>query len=326
VFTGRRVLHKGNDMLSELAFNDDVIDLPPPEKEQLRKHARFLRNHCNVPLGHAQEMVAWFYHFKSWSDLTARHSQTTDIIAENKIAEVRESLQLHRNNISVAELAELSALNAMPGTLTEAVVSNRIAQLNQHDLILLYRYIYDEEYWGTAVPVSWSKGLRRADRCLILLAKTIGEKGKASRINPHLYFPWFGLRMYGYLEVNGAELNYDCTELDSYFFPTIDRLDALFRREWFVPYFIGFASYLLQTLELSGYVGRLSFGRVHNEGLIEKAISGVNGKQFHYTRYSLNGNELTDGPIEKLVEELLAMGGRINPTLQRIEFSFGKEV
>ncbi|MGG5838551.1 hypothetical protein [Huaxiibacter chinensis] len=132
--------------------------------------------------------------------------------------------------------------------------------------------------------------------------------------------------MYGYLEVNGAELNYDCTELDSYFFPTIDRLDALFRREWFVPYFIGFASYLLQTLELSGYIGRLSFGRVHNEGLIEKAISGVNGKQFHYTRYGLNGNELTDGPIENLVEELLAIGGRINPTLQRIEFSFGKEV
>lgn len=65
-------------MLSELAFNDDFIDLPPPAKEQLRKHARFLRNHCGVPLGHAQEMVAWFFHFKNWGDLAARQIQKTD--------------------------------------------------------------------------------------------------------------------------------------------------------------------------------------------------------------------------------------------------------
>ncbi|MDM2836335.1 hypothetical protein [Citrobacter sp. Cpo091] len=131
--------------------------------------------------------------------------------------------------------------------------------------------------------------------------------------------------MYGYLEVKGAELNYDCTELDSYLFPTVNRLDALFRREWFVPYFVGFATYLLQTLAQSGYSGRLSFSRIHNEGLIEKAVSGVLDKKFQYKRYSLNGNDLTDGPIEKLVTTLLAMGGRINPTRQRIEFSFGKE-
>lgn len=148
-------------MLSELAFNDDVIDLPPPAKEQLRKHARFLRNHCNVPLGHAQEMVAWFYHFNKWSDLIARQTQITDKVAEDKLAEMKQSLQLHRDNISSSELAELSALNAVAGTLTEAVVSNRISQLNQHDLVLLYRYLYDEEYWGISVPVSWGQALKK---------------------------------------------------------------------------------------------------------------------------------------------------------------------
>ncbi|MEG1092613.1 hypothetical protein HV183_02930 [Citrobacter freundii] len=312
-------------MLSELAFNDDFIDLPPPAKEQLRKHARFLRNHCGVPLGHAQEMVAWFFHFKNWGDLAARQIQKTDEAARIKLAEIQESLQLHRNNIPHTELAELSALNALVGTLTEAVVSNRISQLNQHDIVLLHRYLYDHEYWGVSVPVSWCNALQRADRCPILLAKRMSAEGKIRRVNPHLYFPWFGLRMYGYLEVKGAELNYDCTELDSYLFPTVNRLDALFRREWFVPYFVGFASYLLQTLAQSGYSGRLSFSRVHNEGLIEKAVSGVLNKKFQYKRYSLNGNDLTDGPIEKLVTTLLAMGGSINPARQRIEFSFGKE-
>lgn len=131
--------------------------------------------------------------------------------------------------------------------------------------------------------------------------------------------------MYGHLEINGETLNYDCTELDSYLFPTVNRLDALFRREWFVPYFVGFAGYLLQTLAQSGYSGRLSFSRVHNEGLVEKAISSVIDKKFQYKRYSINGNELTDEPIEKLVTALLAMEGSINPTRQRIEFSFGNK-
>lgn len=311
-------------MLSEIAFNDDVIALPPPAKDQLRKHARFLRNHCGVPLGHAYEMVAWFYHYQSWSELLARQCQTTDKSAEDNLAKMRESLQLHRNNIPSVELAKLTSMNATVGTLTEAVVNNRIAQINQHDLVLLHRYLYDQEYWGTSVPVSWEQALKRADRCPILLAKRIASLGTPGRVNPHLYFPRFGLRMYGYLEINGTELNYDCIELDSYFFPSLNRFDALFRRDWFVPYFSGFARYLLQILAQSGYSGRLSFGRVHNEGLIETAIAGYSGKHCNYKRYSLNVNALTDEPIETLVSALFAMGGKSNLGRHRVEFQFGK--
>ncbi|SWG11246.1 Uncharacterised protein [Klebsiella pneumoniae] len=34
-----------------------------PSLDQLRKQARFLRDHCNVQLNHAYEMVAYFYRF-----------------------------------------------------------------------------------------------------------------------------------------------------------------------------------------------------------------------------------------------------------------------
>ena len=40
-----------------------------PSLDQLRKQARFLRDHCNVQLNHAYEMVAYFYRFSSWGDL-----------------------------------------------------------------------------------------------------------------------------------------------------------------------------------------------------------------------------------------------------------------
>ncbi|TYE57939.1 hypothetical protein DJ482_25920, partial [Escherichia coli] len=69
-------------------------------------------------------------------------------------------------------------------------------------------------------PVSWYEVLDETDRCLVLLAKRTALAGHIKTVNPHISFPWFGFRMYGYLHIDGNTLNYNCRELDSYLWPS----------------------------------------------------------------------------------------------------------
>lgn len=169
-----------------------------PSLDQLRKQARFLRDRCNVQLNHAYEMVAYFYRFSSWGDLL--NHTTNDIAIENQqiVAHMREALQTHRYNLPASDLERLSQLVALQGTLTEAVVNDRIKTLNDLDIVQLYNCLYNEEFWGEPVPVSWPEVLYETDRCLVLLAKRTALEGRIKTINPHISFPWFGFRMYGY--------------------------------------------------------------------------------------------------------------------------------
>ncbi|WP_279205494.1 hypothetical protein [Obesumbacterium proteus] len=293
-----------------------------PSNDQLRKHARFLRNHCEVPLGHAQEMVAYFYHFSSWSDMISRSSMHFDKSVSARLAEMREYLQRYRDKITDDELSIIVGLNAMSGTLTEAIEKDRITQLNDLDVFNLYNCLSDTEYWGSPELVSWDELLYEKDRCLVLLAKRMAGIRDLNSVNPHLYFPWFGFRMYGYLNLNGKQLNYECRELDSYLFPSPDKIRNLFKRPWFISYFIGFIRSLLNSLCQSEYSGVLTFSRICNEGLIEKMVS-IHNKKIIYKRYSCNGNTYTDIPVANLVNTMLAMGGKLNNARQSIEFSFG---
>lgn len=311
-------------MLPHIIIDDNSVQLIPAE-EQLRKQARFLRNHCSIPLGHAQEMVAYLYHFPNWSKLISRPSTETDKEISLQLVKMRNTLQQLRNNITKNELSMITKWNALPGTLTEAIENNKISQLNDLDTFRLYNCLHDDVYWGEPTPVSWLQTLKKIDRCLVLLAKSIPRNKKSKTINPHIYFSWYGLRMYGYLSVEQDKLTYDCRELDSYLYSSEENYNISFKRPWFIPYIIGFICHLLNSFNNSSYSGSVSFSRVSNEGLIEKAVA-FKGDKIISKRYSCNGNEYTDIPISELVNAMLEIGGVIDDTRQCIVFSVGNGI
>lgn len=294
-----------------------------PSPDQLRKQARFLRDHCNIQLNHAYEMVAYFYQFPSWSDLLTHTTSNTAIDNQRIVAQMRKSLQTYRNSLPASDLQQLSQLAAQQGTLTEAVVSNRIKTLNDLDIIQLHNFLYNDEYWGESVPVSWFKVLDKTDRCLVLLAKRTTLKGAAKTINPHINFPWFGFRMYGYLNINRNTLNYKCKELDSYIFPPDNQYKKVFSRPWFSNYIIGFLRTQLNSLCFSGFSGDLTIERINNVNLVTKQVELSCIDKYNDCNNNLNKNNVSNEVINKIIEKLISIGGVKNIEKQNITFSFG---
>ncbi|MDX7986884.1 hypothetical protein FE392_06000 [Xenorhabdus sp. 12] len=309
-------------MLSDLIIDADASILPPPPKDILRKHVSFLRNHCDIPRGHALEMVAYFHHFSSWTEMNSRYPKAQDTLTLDMMKKIRESVQYYRDIMPPDELFKIKELQASIGTITRAVEENNLKQLDDYDIIQLHNHLYKENNDGQLVPIPLSEALYSADHCLVLLAKRVTARGYTKTVNPHLYFPWFAFRMYGYLHVDGNTLNYDCRELDSSLFPARDKYVALLTRPWFVNYVTGFIRSLLRTLNRSGYRGRLTFSRICNEGLIEQMVSFVGNKR-SYKRFSLNSNSISDRTISALIDAMLEMGAEKSQKRQWIAFHYG---
>lgn len=283
-----------------------------PSPDQLRKQARFLRVHCGVQLNHAYEMVAYFYRFSSWGELLNHTISDIAIGDQQIVAHMREKLQKYRNSLPASDLMRLSQLAARLGTLTEAVVNDRIKTLNDLDIVQIYNCLYNEEYWEEPAPVPWYEVLDETDRCLVLLAKRTALAGRTKRVNPHISFPWFGFRMYGYLHIDGNTLNYKCRELDSYLWPSEKKYTAVFSRPWFAAYVSGFIRMQLDSLCNSGFSGKMSFERINNIDLVAGPV-----KQPYFD------DEIPDSSINSVVENLLSMGGVRDIRKQNISFRFG---
>lgn len=310
-------------MRNEIYINGEHAILPPPSKDSLKRHANFLKNHCNVPLGHALQMVAYFHDFSKWDELISRPPEPQDKLALILMEKVRKNVQAHRDAMPKRELLKLTKLNASIGTLTRAVEDDSILKLNDYDIIQLHNHLNEEVAQGQIVSYSFSEALSSAEHCIVLIAKLMAIKGNSKTINPHLYFPWFSFRMYGYLHVNGNTLNYDCRELDSYLYPSLTEYKVIFNRPWFVNYVTGFIRTILQSLNDSGYKGYLAFGRVCNEGLIERMVTLENGSFIYNKRYSLAKNQTADETISKLIDTMLAMGASKDEEKQKLVFSYG---
>ncbi|MGZ0802831.1 hypothetical protein ACXNAL_16625 [Kluyvera ascorbata] len=310
-------------MLNELSFNGKFAILPPPARDVLDRHANFLKNHCNVPLGHALQMVAYFHHYANWAELSTRSSEPQDQIALDLMSEIRQSIQAHRNKIPEKDLLQLEKLKASIGTLTRATVDNSLMQLNDYDLIQLHNHLYEYVDDAQFSSIPFAEALYSAEHCLVLLAKMVTARGYSKIVNPHIYFPWFAFRMYGYLHVNGDTLDYDCRELDTNLFPSMTNHTAIFARKWFVNYVTGFIRTQLQSLNKSGYKGRITFSRICNEGLIETMISFEGNTLVSKKRFSLNKNSNSDEAVSKLIAALLDMGATIDEKRQRMVFLYG---
>lgn len=303
-------------MLPRLSVNGTCY-VPPVD--QLCQQARFLRDHCDVKLNHAYEMVAYFYRFSHWIELINYTNNNTAMENQRSVAKMREELRSYRDGLSANDLLRVAQLKALPGTLTEAIEKDRIKALNDLDIVQFYNCLHDQEYWYTPTTVSLYDVLDETDRCLVLLAKRTALKGRIKTVNPHLSFPWFGFKMYGYLYVNGNNLNYECRELDSYLRPSEKQYKIVFRRPWFVTYVSGFIRTQLRSLCASGFSGKISFARVNFVDLIaEYAVPSC-----------LNENEGFDDdavikdPINDLIENLYSMGGVRNTKKQNVTFTFG---
>ncbi|WP_432371930.1 hypothetical protein ACRPHP_13330 [Pantoea allii] len=297
-------------MLPHLDVNDHHYI---PSLDQLRKQARFLRHHCNVQLNHAYEMVAYFYGFSSWGDLLNHTTSDIDVGDQQIVANMREVLQTYRNHLPASDLQRLSHLAALKGTLTEAVVNDRIKTLNDLDIVQIYNCMHNEKYWGEPAPVSWYEVLDKTDRCLVLLAKRTALAGRTKTVNPHISFPWFGIRMYGYLHIDGNILNYKCRELDSYLWPSEKKHSTVFSKPWFAAYVSSFILTQLHSLCSSGFSGKISFERVNNVDLIAGSVR----QPYFY-------NEIPISLMNTVVENLLSMGGVRDTGKQNITFHFGK--
>lgn len=307
-------------MLPRLSVNDHRY---VPSLDQLRKQARFLRDRCNVQLNHGYEMVAYFYRFSSWGDLL--NHTTSNIAIENHriVSQMREVLQTYRNSLPASDLQRLSQLAALQGTLTEAVENDRIKTLNDLDIVQIYNCLYDKEYWGGPVPVSWYDALNETDRCLVLLAKRTVLEGRTKTVNPHISFPWFGFKMYGYLHTNGNTLNYKCRELDSYLWPSEKQYKKVFNRPWFADYISGFIRTQLHSLCASGFSGEMSIERVNNVDLITGQVELPYFDKYEDFDNNLDKDEVISAAINEVVEQLLSIGGIKNTKKQNITFSFG---
>lgn len=301
-------------MLPHLCINDSRY-VPPVD--QLRKQARFLRDHCYVKLNHAYEMVAYFYRFSNWADLNNYINSNTAIENHRNVTKMREVLQTYRSSMPVADLLQISHLTAQPGTLTEAVENDRLKALNDLDIVQFYNCMHDLEYWCEPVPVSWYKVLDDIDRCLVLLAKRTVLEGHLKTVNPHISFPWFGCRMYGYLYVNGSTLNYECRELDSYIRPFENKHEKIFSKPWFVSYISGFIRTQLRSLCASGFSGKISFARINIVDLV--AEHAVPRGLCEYN----DSDTVIRSSIKELVETLYGMGGDKDSKNRNITFTFG---
>ncbi|GKX55315.1 hypothetical protein SOASR030_14270 [Leminorella grimontii] len=303
-------------MLPHLSVNDTRY-VPPVD--QLRQQARFLRDHCNVKLSHAYEMVAYFYRLSSWVDLIGYANSNTVMENQRSVAKMREELQIYRNSLSCTDLLRVAQLEASQGTLTEAVEKDRIKTLNDLDIVQFYNSLYNQEYWSEPVPVSLYDVLDATDRCLVLLAKRTALRGRVKKVNPHISFPWFGVKMYGYLYVNGSTLNYECRELDSFLWPSEKQYKKVFSRPWFVAYVSGFIRTQLRSLCISGFSGKASFARVNDIDLVlgQTIQPYLDGDEY------LNDDEVIRTSINKIVEKLLSMGGVRDTKKENITFTFG---
>ena len=283
-----------------------------PSLDQLRKQARFLRDHCNVQLNHAYEMVAYFYRFSSWGDLLNHITSDKAIEEQQIVARMREELQTYRNRLPASDRHLLSQFAAIMGPLTAAVVMDRINTLNDLDIVQIYNCLYNEEYWGEPTPVSWYEVLDETDRCLVLLAKRTALAGHIKTVNPHISFPWCGFRMYGYLHIDGNTLNYNCRELDSYLWPSEKKYTMVFSRPWFAAYVNGFIRMQLHSLCSSGFSGKISFERINNVDL----VSGPVRQPYFY-------DEIPSSSMNTVIENLLRLGGERDARKQNITFRFG---
>ncbi|KHS86337.1 hypothetical protein [Pectobacterium carotovorum] len=299
-------------MLPRLSVNDHRY---VPSIVQLRKQARFLRDHCDIQLNYAYEMVAYFYRFTNWGDLINYTDSNIAIENQRDVAQMRAVLQTYRSNLSAADLLQITQLKALPGTLTEAVENDRINVLNDLDILQFHNCLHDKDYWCEPVPVSWYKVLDETDRCLVLLAKRTALTWGIKTVNPHISFPWFGLKMYGYLYVNGNTLNYECRELDSYLWPSEKHYKKTLSRSWFSNYISGFMRTQLRSLCASGFSGKISFSRVNSIDLIKGQIALP-----YLDEYD---DEVTIAPINEIVKNLLDMGGVKDTKKQKITFTFG---
>ncbi|EKN5129365.1 TPA: hypothetical protein U5D73_002445 [Yersinia enterocolitica] len=299
-------------MLPRLSVNDHRY---VPSIVQLRKQARFLRDHCDIQLNYAYEMVAYFYRFTNWGDLINYTDSNIAIKNQRDVAQMRAVLQTYRSNLSATDLLQITQLKALPGTLTEAVENDRINVLNDLDILQFHNFLHDKEYWCEPVPVSWYKVLDETDRCLVLLAKRTALTWGIKTVNPHISFPWFGLKMYGYLYVNGNTLNYECRELDSYLWPSEKHYKKTLSRSWFSNYISGFIRTQLRSLCASGFSGKISFSRVNSIDLIKGQIALP-----YLDEYD---DEVTIAPINEIVKNLLDMGGVKDTKKQKITFTFG---
>ncbi|MFP1835529.1 hypothetical protein ACLEDU_07110 [Lonsdalea quercina] len=299
-------------MLPRLSVNDHRY---VPSIVQLRKQARFLRDHCDIQLNYAYEMVAYFYRFSNWGDLINYIDSNIAIGNQRDVAQMRVVLQTYRSNLSANDLLQITQLKALPGTLTEAVENDRINVLNDLDILQFYNCLHDKEYWCEPVTVSWYKVLDETDRCLVLLAKRTALTWGSKTVNPHISFPWFGLKMYGYLYVNGNMLNYECRELDSYLWPSEKHYKRALSRSWFATYISGFIRTQLRSLCTSGFSGKISFSRVNSIDLIKGQIALP-----YLDEYD---DEVTIAPINEIVKKLLDMGGARDTKKQKVTFTFG---
>jgi len=307
-------------MLPRLNFNDHRY---VPALDQLRKQARFLRDRCNIQLNHAYEMVAYFYRFSSWGDLL--NHTTSNIAIENQriVAQMREVLQTNRNNLPASDLQRLSQFAALQGTLTEAIVNDRIKTLNDLDIVQIFNCLYNEDYWGEPVPVSWYEALDETDRCLVLLAKRTALEGRTKTVNPHISFPWFGFKMYGYLHIDENTLNYKCRELDSCLWPSEKKHKKVFNRPWFAAYISGFIRTQLHSLSVSGFSGELSIARINNVDLVTGQVELPCFDEHDNFHNNLDKYEIISLAINEVVEKLVSIGGVKNIKKQNITFSFG---
>ncbi|MEQ9892425.1 hypothetical protein [Pectobacterium aroidearum] len=302
-------------MLPRLSVNDNRY---VPSLDQLRKQARFLRDHCNVQLNHAYEMVAYFYRFSGWGDLVNHTNR--DIAIENQriVAQMREVLQTYRNNLPASDLQRLCQLAALQGTLTEAVENDRIKTLNDLDIVQFYNCLHDKEYWGEPVPICWYEALDKTDRCLVLLAKRTVLEGRTKTVNPHISFPWFGVKMYGYLYIHGNTLNYKCRELDSYLWPSEKQYEKVFIRPWFSAHISGFVRTQLHSLCTSGFSGEMSIERVNSVDLVPRRVDLPYLDEYE----NFYDDKVISAAIHEVVEKLLSLGGVRNTKKQSITFSF----
>ncbi|CDG18574.1 hypothetical protein [Xenorhabdus doucetiae] len=302
-------------MLPRLSVNNHRY-VPPVD--QLRKQARFLRDHCNVQLNHAYEMVAYFYRFSNWGDLINYTNSNIAIENQRNVAQMREVLQTYRKSLPAADLLRVTQLTAQSGTLTEAVENDRIKALNDLDIVQFYNCLHDKEYWSEPT-VSWYDVLDETDRCLVLLAKRTALKGRIKTVNPHISFPWFGFKMYGYLYVNGNTLNYKCRELDSYLWPSEEQYKKVFSRSWFAAYISGFIRTQLRSLCTSGFSGKVSFARVNFIDLVAGQVVLPYLDEYE----DLDDDEVIRAAINEVVEKLLSMGGVRDTKKQNVTFTFG---
>ncbi|MBB1475835.1 hypothetical protein [Shewanella sp. SG41-3] len=254
-----------------------------PPLYKIKQHANFLSKNLPVTLCQAQEMIAYYQHCNSWSELkySVEHGLSLSTSNEGRGAgmchfeasKMRHKLATLLDSDWDSGIEALYHSNLVKQTISHSIYNNRLDWLIDEEVRQLYERLYEDD---DKLGSNLFNLISSFDNNFLNLFNNSSPKF----IGQHFYDYKYGLKMYCNQREMDGHLIYIIREFDSYLYPPGHNYGDtfLYNRPWFVNYVVGYINNLLKILNKNGLKGELILHRVNNYDCITDGdVSNVTG-------------------------------------------------